>query len=86
MPQGLIQLDELPKYAGLYWFKDGELHELKRPSKITDYQHDLNKIKDKLLRVMSERMFYGCARLTKKNREAKERYESFKNQTENSLF
>jgi len=73
-PNNLIKLDEVPVYCGLYYYSDNKITEVKKPKRIhKEKVADINRIKDKVLRLMSERLFLGCARLTYQNNAIKER-------------
>lgn len=64
----------MPVYCGLYYYSENEIIEVKKPKRIhKEKVADINRIKDKVLRLMSERLFLGCARLTYQNNAIKER-------------
>ena len=74
-PENLIQKDEIPEYAGLYWVTaEGRVIEKKRPKRLHGNVRDLLKTYRKCMRVRSERDFFGCSMMTFKNRELKKRY------------
>lgn len=72
-PEDMIRVNEIPGYAGLYYVVDGVLEQIKKASHYNKYQHDLDKIKDKVIRVMQERNFLGGCLMTYKNRETERR-------------
>lgn|SRR3990167_5702430 len=76
-PDGLIAINEIPPYCGLYYFIDNELKEIRKPKRLHKEIGDIPKIKDKVLRLTSERIFLGCARLTYENNLIKERHKQW---------
>lgn len=67
-PNGLIRIEELPSIAGLIYLHDnGTMEVIKKAPLLHKIKHDNNRIKDKFMRVLSERMYLGCARLTYEN-------------------
>lgn len=67
-PENLINIEEVPIYAGLYYIINNEIKEIKKPVKLHSHKQDLNKIEKKLLRVYQERHFLGCCLMTYKIR------------------
>jgi hypothetical protein len=79
-PKDLILKSEIPDYAGLYYYENENIIEIKRPKRITDTNHNIEAIRRKFISVMSERAFYGEARLTRKNRQNTEgNFQSLRN-------
>lgn len=66
-PDGLIKEDEVPKFAGLYYLKDGIIREIKSPKRIHSHNFKLEVIKEKILRYYSERTYLGGCRMTYEN-------------------
>ncbi len=72
-PTGLILAYEITDVSGLYYYRDsGELIEVKKPKVIHKGKSNLKRIIEKCCRLMSERHFLGCARLTYENNLVKE--------------
>lgn len=72
-PDGLIKIEEIPDFAGLYYYKDGEIREIKPPVRIHEGKVDMKMIAEKVARVYSQRNFLGCTLLTHENAEIKKR-------------
>lgn len=90
-PDGLIKEDEIPKFAGLYYLKDGVICEARSPKRIHSHIFKQEVIKEKILRYYSERTYLGGCRMTYDNGIAVENYnkrlaDQKKNEEENSLF
>lgn len=73
VPEDLISIEELPKYAGLYYITDGQMFLKKKAPAIHSYKHSLLKIYKKVGRINQERQFLGMCRLTYENLGIKER-------------
>lgn len=58
-PDGLITADEIPDFAGLYYYRDGEIIEIKAPKLRHDLRKDMNDINMKVARMYSQREFLG---------------------------
>ena len=67
-PEGLIQPEEIPSYAGLIYFNGEELAIIKSAPLIHKIKHDIDKIKSKIIRIQTERMYLGCCRMTYNNK------------------
>lgn len=67
-PEGLIKVDEIPKYAGLIYYNDGILTVIKSAILIHKHTHNTDKIKSKILRIQTERMYLGACRMTYNNK------------------
>lgn len=71
-PENLIKVDELPPFAGLIYFNKG-IGVIKKAPIIHRHKWDRSKVLSKLMSVMTERKYLGCARLTLENNLIKER-------------
>lgn len=67
VPESMITVDELPRYAGLYYIIEGQLWLHKKAPLIHSVKHDLARIYKKVATIMQERKFLGCCRLTYEN-------------------
>jgi len=74
-PYGLIVVDEIPSFAGLYYFTDGEITLVRSPKRIHSSKRDIEKIKIKMLRMIVQRLYIGGTMMTYKNKVIKERNE-----------
>lgn len=72
-PEGLIKLEEIGEFSGLYYFKDGSITEVRGPSLRHKFKKDINEIQFKIARLYSQREFLGCSLLTHENKEIRER-------------
>ena len=83
-PKDLIKIDEVQDYAGLYYYEEDEIIEIKKPKRLHKEIYDRNRIIEKVNRLNSERQFLGCARLTYENNLIKEnnRYHGDRKSTE----
>jgi len=72
-PTNMIELVEIPEYAGLYYFQDGNIEEVRKPKMIHKSKCNKTQIIEKVSRINSERYFLGCARMTYENKIIKER-------------
>ena len=72
-PDGLIQLNEIPDFSGLYYFKDGELIEVRSPVQRHKIKKDINEIQMKVARMYSQREFLGRTLISHLNKEIRER-------------
>ncbi len=73
-PSALIQLSELPPYAGLYYFENNEVTEVRAPRQLHKYDKYLNeRLSKKLFRYYSERTYFGGCRMTYDNRQINKR-------------
>lgn len=73
VPKGMVVPDEIPEYAGLYYFIDSEkdLFEIRKPKRIHKLMHKEHTILTKVARVNSQRQFLGSCLLTFKNKQNK---------------
>lgn len=72
-PKDLIQISEIPKYAGLYYYLDGEILQIRKPKRMHKVECNKREALEKISRITSERHFLGCARLTYENNLIKKR-------------
>lgn len=72
-PEGLIKIDEIVEFAGLYYYKEGEITEVREPKLRHETKRDINEINMKCARLHSQREFLGCSLLTHENAEIKKR-------------
>jgi hypothetical protein len=79
-PKDMLVINDLPNYAGLYYYDNDTIIEVKRPQQITNFKHDIQPIKDKFIRVMSERSFYGESKLSRMNKANSASYNKDENQ------
>lgn len=85
-PDGMIKENEVPEYAGLYYFKDGEIIEVKEPKQRHKEKKNINDINFKCARLLCQRYFLnGFSLQTHLNAEIKQRnvkrMEQIKNNT-----
>lgn len=66
-PKGLILETELPPFAGLIYVSNGGIEVVKKAPLNHKHKHDRNKVLTKFCRIMSERNYLGCCRLTFEN-------------------
>lgn len=74
-PAGLIKASEIPSFAGLYYFEDGELTEERAPKRIHPDKFDSKAVVEKIVRTYSQRSFLGGTMMTYLNRQSKKLYE-----------
>lgn len=68
-PEGLINLNEIPAFSGLYYVsEDGRVTEVRKPARIHKHNLYLPRIYTKVLRYYSERHFLGGCFMTYKNK------------------
>ena len=84
-PDGMIKPEEIDSRAGLFYYKDGQLDAIRWPKFIHKDKHDRSDFVERINRLITERHFLGCARLTYENRLAKESYERWKKEKEKRL-
>lgn len=72
-PEGLIKLEEIDEFVGLYYLKEGQIVEIRCPSLRHKFKKDINEIQLKIARLYSQRYFLGCSLLTHENRQIRER-------------
>jgi len=75
-PTGLIKMNEIPDFAGLYYYADEMIWEQRKPKIHSQHQHDMDLIIKKVINVYQERAFFdGVCLMTYKNREDVKFYE-----------
>lgn len=85
-PTGLIRVEEIPPFCGLFYYENGEITEIKSPNKIHDTVKDFNEINMKIARMYSQREFLGRTLISHLNKEIRERNEErLKVRQENTL-
>jgi hypothetical protein len=77
-PEDLIKENEIPIYAGLYYYSDGKIRIIKKAKRIHKSLQDKIKILSKMLRMTIQRKYLGGTMLTFKNNKIKERYTQLK--------
>jgi hypothetical protein len=73
-PAGLIKAAEVPLFAGLYYYENGEIVFIKGPKRLHATPSDKKKIIEKMLRLTVQRAYLGCAMMTFKNNKIREKY------------
>ena len=66
-PIGMILQSDIPDWAGLYYYQNGAIKEIRKPKILHKRKRDRIKVLDKVCRLQTERHFLGCARLTYEN-------------------
>lgn len=66
-PNGLIAENEIPIFAGLVYVRNDGIDLIKKAPLLYKTKHDRNKVLTKFCRIMSERNYLGCCRLTFEN-------------------
>lgn len=64
---GLISVNEIPVFAGLLYVTNDGIETIKKAPLLHKAKHDRNKVLTKFCRIMSERSYLGCCRLTFEN-------------------
>lgn len=72
-PDGLIRKEELPSFAGLFYYSNNEIVLIKSPKKIHKIPSDRIIVLNKMLRMLTQRKYLGCTMLSYKNKKIKER-------------
>ena len=67
-PQGLILKEELPKFAGLIYATSEGLQTIKKAPQIHKKSANRFNVLKKFCRIITERTYLGCCRLTYENR------------------
>ena len=76
-PENLISKDEIPLFAGLFYYNsDKEIVLIKSPKRIHKVPSKRVDILNKMLRMVSQRKYLGGTMLTYKNNLIKERYKN----------
>lgn len=66
-PEGLILETEIPEFAGLIYATNEGLQVIKKSPLLHKKKRDKIRVLSKFCRVMSERLYLGCCRLTYEN-------------------
>lgn len=77
-PPNLIDVSELPWFAGLLYVSD-TIEVIRKAPLMNKTKHSREKLLEKFLRVTQERLYLGACALTVKNREIIERQKSYAN-------
>ena len=86
-PENLISKDEIPLFAGLFYYNsDKEIVLIKSPKRIHKVPSKRVDILNKMLRMVSQRKYLGGTMLTYKNNLIKERYKKAENQNVSTLM
>lgn len=72
-PENLIAPSEIPVYAGLYYYNNGEIRMIKAAKRTHNTPKDREKILGKMLRINIQRKYLGGCMLTVLNRRIRER-------------
>lgn len=73
-PENLIQPKEIPVWAGLYYYSDGEIRMIKNAKRLHKCPVDTERILRKMLRLNVQRKYLGGSMLTYLNRKHAERH------------
>jgi hypothetical protein len=84
-PEGLIKENEIPKWAGLYYFIDGNLKFIKGATKIHRAKANIEKTNKKMLRLTVQRKYLGGSMMTYKNKESLREYNEYQKQREQAI-
>lgn len=74
-PDGLITEKEIPDFMGLYYFRDGGIIEIKKPTLRHKTAIDIHEVQMKVARMYSQREFLGRTLISHLNKEIRERNE-----------
>lgn len=89
-PEGLIKKEEIPDYAGLYYYSKEGLWKEKNAKRLHNSPvQNLEKVLRKMLRLNIQRKYLGYSWMTFKNKEAQKRWEEHsktKDNKEESIF
>lgn len=87
-PEGLIKKDEIPIWAGLYYYSEGEIWLVKNCKKLHGTSIGIEKVLRKMLRLNIQRRYLGGSMLTYLNRKIVEKHKEQAKQlkTNESLF
>jgi hypothetical protein len=73
--EGLILVNEIPDFAGLYYYKEREIIEIKSPKLRHKFKKDFTEINMKVARMYSQREFLGRTLVSHINKGIRERNE-----------
>ncbi len=72
-PYGLIKLEEIPDYFGLFYYSNNEIIEVRKPKLRHESVFDINEIQMKVARMYSQREFLGRTLISHLNKEIRYR-------------
>lgn len=72
-PTGLIKVEEIPSFCGLYYYENGDITDVRTPTLIHDVVKDFNEINMKIARMYSQREFLGRTLISHLNMEIRAR-------------
>lgn len=75
-PSGLILKNEIPSFAGLYYYSVDGIQQIVACKRLHKVPFDRNKVITKMLRLTAERKYFGCSKMTFNNRIKLEKTES----------
>lgn len=78
-PDKMIAKNEIPIFAGLYYFVNDKLVLIKKAKRIHPVKQNEYKILKRMLRLNTQRKYLGVAMLTYKNRQIKEKNKQHEN-------
>jgi len=67
-PQNLININEIPKFAGLIYIENDNIVFIKKAKLIHKLKHDKNQYLTKISRILTERKYLGSCRFTYENK------------------
>ena len=76
-PENLISKSEIPIWAGLYYYSDGEIRLIKSPKRLHVAKIEVEKVLRKMLRLNIQRKYLGGSMLTYLNRKITEKNKSY---------
>lgn len=72
-PVGLINVEEIPSYCGLFYYEDGKIIEVRKPTSLHTEIKDFEEINFKIARMYSQREYLGRTLISHLNKEIRER-------------
>ncbi len=89
-PEGLIKKNEIPTWAGLYYYAEGEIWMIQNAKRLHKASAHIEKVLRKMLRLNIQRKYLGGSMLTYLNRKIVEKYKERErnkvNEKDESLF
>jgi len=76
-PENLISEEEVPPFAGLFYYIDRKVVLIKSPKRIHKIPSERVQILNKMLRMVSQRIYLGGTMLTYKNNQVKEKNKQY---------
>lgn len=73
VPKGLVSLEEVPQYAGLFYIENDIMELQKEAPVIHTKKHDIAKVQKKIITLYQQRQFLGSCLMTYLNKGIKER-------------